>query len=93
METTDWQQIYINAQERHSAEIAAKDKEITRLQHLTYSSKPSDISEQAAFIDDEIGKHMAAIQDGEYDLGVIVEILVDLQNSARRIIQILGLVR
>ena len=37
----------------------------------------------AAFADDEIGKHMAAIEAGEYSAQQIVEILCDIQNAAR----------
>lgn len=44
MTAANWQQIYIDAQERYALEIAAKDKEITRLQHLAYSSSCDDAS-------------------------------------------------
>ena len=37
----------------------------------------------ATFADDEIGKHMAAIEAGEYSAQQIVEILCDIQNAAR----------
>lgn len=37
----------------------------------------------AEFSDKEIGKHMAAIEAGEYGFDLIVEILVDIQNAAR----------
>ena len=44
MTNDDWKRIHIDALERHALEIAAKDKEITRLQHLVYSSSCDDAS-------------------------------------------------
>lgn len=43
---------------------------------------------QAEFADEEIGKHMAAIEAGEYEAALIVEILRDIQNRARRAIRV-----
>lgn len=42
-----------------------------------------DLLAQAVFSNEEIGKHMAAIEAGEYEPSLIVEILCDIQNQAR----------
>lgn len=42
-----------------------------------------DLLAQAVFSNEEIGKHMAAIEAGEYAPSLVVEILRDIQNQAR----------
>ena len=47
-----------------------------------YNAAP-ELLEANIYSNSEIGKHMAAIEAGEYTYATIVEILVDIQNRNR----------